>query len=52
MAEGEKLKKKPYQVPDLEPGDNTKYINHSLTIMKWDSGAAEVLRLFQPVRGK
>ncbi len=36
MAEGEKLKKKPYQVPDLEPGDNTKYINHSMTIMKWD----------------
>lgn len=36
MAEGEKLKKKPYQVPDLEPGDNTKYINHSMTIMKWE----------------
>ena len=36
MAESNKLKKKPYQVPDLEPGDNTKYINHSMTIMKWD----------------
>ena len=35
MAESNKLKKKPYQVPDLEPGDNTKYINHSMTIMKW-----------------
>ena len=27
------MKKKPYQEPDLEPGDNTKYINHSMTIM-------------------
>lgn len=35
MAESNKLKKKPYQVPNLEPGDNTKYINHSMTIMKW-----------------
>lgn len=35
MAEGENLKKKPYQEPNLEPGDNTKYINHSLTLMKW-----------------
>ena len=35
MAEGEKLKKKPYQMPELEPGDNTKYINHSMTIMRW-----------------
>ena len=31
----EKPKRKPYQIPDLEPGDNTKYINHSLEIMKW-----------------
>lgn len=36
MAEGKNLSKKPYQVPDLEPGDNTKYINHSVTIMKWE----------------
>lgn len=35
-TENNKPKKKPYQVPDLEPGDNTKYINHSMTIMKWD----------------
>ena len=31
----EKPKRKPYQIPDLEPGDNTKYINLSLEIMKW-----------------
>jgi hypothetical protein len=31
----DKSKKKPYQLPELEPGDNTKYINHSMTIMKW-----------------
>ena len=36
MAEGEKLKKKPYQMPELEPGDNTKYINHSMVIMNWE----------------
>lgn len=30
-----KPKKKPYQVPDLEPGDNTKYLAHSMTILKW-----------------
>lgn len=47
MAEGEKLKKKPYQVPDLEPGDNTKYINHSLTIMKWDKPDMDSLEAVQ-----
>ena len=47
MAEGEKLKKKPYQVPDLEPGDNTKYINHSMEIMMWekpDTNSLEAVR--------
>ena len=47
MAEGEKLKKKPYQVPDLEPGDNTKYINHSLTIMKWNKPDMDSLEAVQ-----
>lgn len=47
MAEGEKPKKKPYQVPDLEPGDNTKYINHSMEIMMWekpDTNSLEAVR--------
>ena len=30
-----KPKRKPYQVPDLEPGDNTRYLKHSVEIMKW-----------------
>ena len=47
MAEGEKLKKKPYQVPDLEPGDNTKYINHSLEIMKWPKPNMDSLEAVQ-----
>lgn len=35
MAET-KMKKKPYNVPDLEPGDNAKYLNHTMVIMQWD----------------
>ena len=31
----DKPKKKPYQLPDLEPGDNARYINHSLEMMAW-----------------
>lgn len=31
----EKPKKKPYQLPDVEPGDNARYIAHSMEIMRW-----------------
>lgn len=47
MAETNKLKKKPYQVPDLEPGDNAKYIKHSMVIMKWDKPDMKSLEAVQ-----
>lgn len=43
----EKPKRKPYQTPDLEPGDNTKYINHSLEIMKWPKPDMDSLEAVQ-----
>lgn len=46
-TENNKPKKKPYNVPDLEPGDNTKYINHSMTIMKWDKPDMDSLEAVQ-----
>ncbi len=36
MAKDNELKREPYQNPKLEPGDNTKYLKHSMEIMKWD----------------
>nr|DAG21362.1 MAG TPA: Terminase small subunit [Bacteriophage sp.] len=43
----EKPKRKPYQIPDLEPGDNTRYINHSLEIMKWPKPNMDSLEAVQ-----
>ena len=42
-----RIKKKPYNVPDLEPGDNTKYINHSMAIMKWEKPDMDSLEAVQ-----